>query len=166
MSLVETDGTVDPTAIEFRGYVFVNRALSSIQKGVQGTHSVTEMFNDFILTGEPKAGKAATAAHALSEWTDQHKTLVFLDCGFHQEILDYYEEAKGHCEAMGLPHALFREDEWTMNCMATAFAIIVPSTIYDYDIEEYEQMSKWVDIEVEPPAVQFYRFLKQFKLAI
>jgi hypothetical protein len=162
----EVIGVMDENPLEFRGYVFVNRALSSIQKGVQGSHSITEMFNDCILTGTEKEGKAASKEFALSEWTKNHKTLVYLDCGFHQEILDHYETAKGFCEKLGLPHALFREDEWTMNCMATAFAIIVPSTIYDYDIEGYEAMTKWVDVEVDPLDVEFYRFLRQFKLAI
>jgi hypothetical protein len=160
LAVAETD------PVEYRGYVFVNRALSSIQKGVQGTHATVEMFNNFILTGAPKEGLGARASYALDEWTKNHKTLVYVDCGFHQEILDFYEEAKSFCAPMGLPHALFREDEWTMNCMATAFAIIVPSTIYDYDIEEFDAMSKWVDIAVEPMNVQFYRFLRRFKLAI
>lgn len=158
--------------IEYRGYVFVNRALSSIQKGVQGAHALVEMTTN--LEYQQHSGPNSLApARALESWSVQDKTLVFLDCGFHQEILEHYLTAASFCEKFALPHALFVEDDWTMNSMATAFAIVVPDTIYDIDLKEYYQTVNYYTIgnkttpDREPPLeVEFCQFLNGFKLAI
>jgi len=148
---------------ELRGYVFVNRALSSIQKGVQGAHAIVELFNN-------------DHNDLLYEWSSEDKTLIFLDCGFHQEILDNYTTFSLLCDKLDLPHALFHEDEETMNTMATAFAGIIPSSIYEIDLLEYERQTrtfysnsfkttKSPPYEDDPPEIQLCRFLSQFKLA-
>ena len=167
-------GKIPETRVEYRGYVFVNRALSSIQKGVQGAHALVE------LTSKPEYQQvnvpgSLPSARALDTWRILDKTLVFLDCGFHQEILEHYLTAASFCEKFKLPHALFVEDDWTMNSMATAFAIIVPDTIYDIDIDEYYMSQKHYTTGITsgytfphapPPDIEFHLFLKGFKLAI
>lgn len=155
-------------SIEYRGYVFVNRALSSIQKGIQGSHATTELFNRWLLTGTPKSGASAEIANTLTQWAKSHKTLVFVDCGFHQEILEHYSTAVSFCENFGLPHALFMEDDWTMNSMATSFAIIVPSTIYDINLDEYYEATKCYTpiLNTVPLEIEFCQYLRGFKLAV
>ena len=165
MSIVGTP----PERVEYRGYVFVNRALSSIQKGVQGAHALVELTSKSEY--QQSTGPCAfPTACALDTWRALDKTLVFLDCGFHQEILEHYLTAASFCEKVELPHALFVEDDWTMNSMATAFAIVVPNTIYDIDLVEYEtakrRFSSGMSEESDPVEIEFCRFLKQFGLAI
>lgn len=149
--------------VEYRGYVFVNRALSSIQKGVQGAHALVELTKTYNT-------ESNDAASTLHEWRESHKTLVFVDCGFHQEMLEHYLTAVAYCEKLELPHALFIEDDWTMNSMATAFAIIVPSTIYDIDIAEFDMGKKYylsgAVVGDDPDDVALCRFLKSFRLAV
>jgi hypothetical protein len=73
-----------------------------------------------------------------------------------------------HCEKLGLPYALFVEDDDTMNSMATAFAGVVPSSIYDIDLNEYDMVKSTPGMFMEvddPDDVALCRFLKQFHLA-
>ena len=109
--------------IESRCYVFVNLALSSIQKGVQGNHACVEIgvqneYNDMY-----------------RNWAKNHKTLIYLQGGFHGEMRGEYSVFSRLCYRLDLPHASFHEDEATMNGMFTAFAGIIPSTVYDIDLE-------------------------------
>lgn len=152
--------------VEYRGYVFVNSALSSIQKGVQGAHAMVEVTEQYAI-------ESNEAASVLHEWRASHKTLIFLEAGFHESILQNYLGFAAMCEKLDLPQALFVEDYETMNHMATAFAGVVPSTIYDIDLEEYEMstrsmMSNFTTGIIkndDPPEVELCKFLKQFHLA-
>lgn len=156
---------------EFRGYVFVNRALSSIQKGVQGTHAMAELFSQYSYL--PLLSNTPTGT--LYDWVENHKTLVYLDCGFEKDMRENYLIFSNLCDSLKLPHSAFTEDEDTMNCMFTAFAGIVPSTIYDIDLIEHDKMiiayytskgNRDGILPEETNDIQLCRFLKQFKLAI
>ena len=86
------------------------------------------------------------------------------------------------CDALSLPHAVFNEDEWTMNGMTTAFAGIVPNEVYDFDLSAYDlrivlnqphytgTSGGFADYKIpevtEPAYVELCRFLKGFKLAV
>jgi hypothetical protein len=144
----------------YRGYVFVNRALSSIQKGVQGSHAIVEVFNN-ALTVEEQA--------TLNTWSLNDKTLVFLDGGFHGELEENYEIFKTFCFHFDLPCGCFYEDIETMNGMFTAFAGIIPHYIYDYDLDTYDREHRFLyspdEIIEDPEDVRFCRFLRQFPLA-
>jgi hypothetical protein len=142
---------------EPRGYVFVNTALSSIQKGVQGAHAVVELFNDPI-------ARPSYSENILKQWGYVDKTLIFLDGGFHQTLLDNYNLTfKPLCDQLELPHAIFREDEETMNEMVTAFAAVVPNYVYNLG-EEYSEDE--MNVLNPTPDIALCNFLSQFRLAI
>jgi hypothetical protein len=152
--------------ITYRGYVFVNTALSSIQKGVQGAHALVEMFKEY---GE--------GSHRMWEWAHVHKTLIFLEGGFHQQLIDGYATFSDLCERLNYPCAVFSEDESTLNNAVTAYAGIIPSTVFDMteeDMQEYKEqlrLARYIqDWDMVDHAFQFKidlcRFLQGFKLAI
>jgi len=161
-----------PYDIPYRGYVFVNTALSSIQKGVQGTHAVAELFNiynDFN----------TSLNDILFDWVRHHRTLIFLDGGFHANLMDNYKTFGELCSRLRLPSVKFHEDEDTLNGAMTAFAGIIPSTVYDIpeetiaEFKEAGNFSKllkhtkaWDERDAALEAqVQLCLFLRQFNLA-
>lgn len=170
MSISESDKLIAP--LTYRGYVFVNTALSSIQKGVQGAHAVAELFvhyHDLIPNIE--------GADALYAWGSYDKTLIFLDGGFHGSLNENYQIFSSLCDKLQLPHALFQEDEGTLNCATTAFAGIVPSTVFDItdetmlEFEGYADLLRktrvWSKADEELQAkCELKQFLNQFRLAI
>jgi hypothetical protein len=107
---------------ELRCYVFVNLALSSIQKGVQGNHACVEV------------GAQSNYCETYRDWAENHKTLIYLQGGFHGVLEEQYKEFKRLCNKLDIPHAGFYEDEETMNCMFTSFAGVIPSTVYDMEL--------------------------------
>jgi hypothetical protein len=164
---------------ELRCYVFVNLALSTIQKGVQGNHASVEVgvINDYN--------------SMYRDWAKNHKTLIYLQGGFHTELQDQYKEFKRLCNKLDLPHAGFYEDEETMNCMFTSFAGVIPSTVYDMDLPIVQDDGKVMDQTVSDhrvgdmgtghtvsghtsyvnirnlyPDEELALFLKQFRLAL
>ena len=149
---------------ELRCYVFVNLALSSIQKGVQGNHACVEV------------GVASDYNDMYRDWAKNHKTLIYLQGGFHGEMFDQYKEFSRLCNKLDLPHSSFREDEETMNCMFTAFAGVVPSTVYDMDIPLLNSNGDLEsDFVYDPisgrdrkmyPDEELAVFLRQFRLAL
>ena len=151
--------------IEYRGYVFVNTALSSIQKGVQGAHAIAEVGHvadvslELAKINNPLGDRNLAVIHNL--WRGVHRTLIFLDGGFHGVLNENYKTFSSLCKKLSLPHAKFIEDEETMNCMTTAFAGIIPSTIYDMELPDdpHELYSPWSD-------AQLAMFLSGFKLAV
>jgi hypothetical protein len=154
--------------LEYRGYVFVNSALSSIQKGVQGAHAMVEVTNRYNYSSVTYDEVPAASARVVWDWRNEHKTLIFLEAGFHRGLLENYLTFAQHCEKLGLPYALFVEDDDTMNSMATAFAGVVPSSIYDIDLNEYDMVKSTPGMFMEvddPDDVALCRFLKQFHLA-
>jgi hypothetical protein len=107
---------------ELRCYVFVNLALSTIQKGVQGNHASVEI------------GVQSSYSELYLDWAAHHKTLIYLQGGFHGELQEQYKEFKRLCNKLDIPHAGFTEDKETMNCMFTSFAGVIPSTVYDMEL--------------------------------
>lgn len=151
---------------EYRGYVFINTALSSIQKGVQGAHALVELTEKYYYNSD-------SVSKMLWDWRCVDKTLIFLEAGFHQALLENYLTFSTYCEKLGLPYALFVEDDETMNSMATAFAGIVPSTIYDIDLKEVYAVKAYmtkgfgdtIAMPEDSPEEALCRFLKSFNLA-
>lgn len=142
---------------EYRGYVFVNRALSSIQKGLQGAHALVELCHNH------------EDDNVLYTWSTRDKTLIYLDCGFHKELVNYYHQFANLCDALNLPHASFFEDYDTMADMCTAFCGIIPDSVFNLDLEELELSEYQIGMIPDPdrasPTAKLAYFLRQFKLA-
>jgi hypothetical protein len=108
---------------EFRLYSFVaGLYLSELQKGLQTAHVTAEMalyksnssqFRDF------------------NTWAREDKTIIICSAGNHQGVVDCWAELERINSALCLPAAIFREDEQSMNGMATACGVIVPKKYWD-----------------------------------
>lgn len=93
--------------------------LSSGQRGLQTGHTISELF----ALGQP---------HPLfQEWASSHRTIIILNAGNHGGVMRAYDRLQDFGERLNLPKVLFREDEESMNSMATATAVVVPQRLFD-----------------------------------
>lgn len=99
--------------MNFRLYTFVaNHYLSPLQCGLQTAHVVSELSRGHALS---------SAREAYAEWADRDKTIIICAGGNHQGVLECHAELVRTADgALGMPVALFCEDEQSMNGMATA----------------------------------------------
>lgn len=172
---VAESGGFEPTPVTYRGYVFVNTALSSIQKGVQGAHALAELVRFYLMQPDDCLEREVT-----SDWARFHKTLIFLDGGFHSTLKENYAQFRTLCEQLKLPSMGFYEDEETLNTAFTAFAGVIPSTVFDISEElmlKYHQEGVYVKLlkqtggwteadKLLEAKCQLNRFIRQFRLAI
>lgn len=109
---------------KFRAYVFVNAALSSIQKGIQAAHTIQDMCVRYRnWKGEPKI------AETFWRWAGTDKTLIVCHGGFNAGMMDWWNFIMHrHHEH---PREYFREDHETLGGLTTGVGIVVPDYIYD-----------------------------------
>lgn len=101
----------------YRFYSFVaGLYLSPIQCGIQTAHAVSEMAVD-----QPEHLKVI-----YDNWAKNDKTLIVCQAVNHQGVVDAYEKFSVFAKELNLPCTIFREDEQSMNGMATAVGIVVP----------------------------------------
>lgn len=113
---------------EYRLYSFVaNLYLSPLQCGLQTAHVVSELSVQKNRHHRDNAYKT---------WAEQDKTIIICAALNHGGVLDCYAELERINSALLLPCALFREDEVSMNGMATACGVIVPKEYYDVQFFE------------------------------
>ncbi len=162
--------------MNYRLYSFVaNHYLSPLQCGLQTAHVVSEL--------SQVEDRTPTEDDAYGTWAVQHKTIIICGAGNHQGVLDCHAELVRTATALGLPVALFREDEQSMNGMATACGVIVPECYWDAKFErgiDYGGEDRWVystdfrpdgsaaTIRLFPlthPEGQFINHIKSFRLA-
>lgn len=110
--------------------------LSDLQKGLQTAHAVSEVYAtlpgvDYGYDALEPDDKAAISAY--DTWATCDKTIIILTAANHAGVLDAADKIKSALKAgnINLPHALFREDEQSMNGMATAFGIVVPEMYWN-----------------------------------
>jgi hypothetical protein len=109
--------------MNYRLYTFVaNHYISPLQCGLQTAHVVSEL----------SLYKTNTQQHAAFEsWASMDKTIIICGAGNHAGVVACYDEIQRTASALDLPFAIFREDEQSMNGMATACGVIVPQKYYD-----------------------------------
>lgn len=111
-----------------RAYFFVNSALSGIQKGLQSGHCGDEIALKAVL-GSRGSDRERQFYEAWLDWVSNHKTVILLEGGFHQnlaEIEDFFKDIIHEH-----PWAAFREDEETLALAYTCVGIILPERIYE-----------------------------------
>ncbi len=119
--------------MNYRLYSFVaGLYLSDLQKGLQTAHVVSEIASNYVNLG----GKPHPAFQKFTHWATTDKTIIILNALNQQGVLDAYAaiqqwERSRVFQEFPFPHALFREDEQSMNGMATACGIVLPENIYD-----------------------------------
>lgn len=68
----------------------------------------------------------------LDTWAARDKTIIICGAGNHKGVVDCFNEIVRTGSGPGfMPAALFREDEQSMNGMATACGVIVPQKYWD-----------------------------------
>lgn len=161
---------------QFRLYTFVaGLYLSDLQKGLQTAHVVSEISR--------QGGRHGCIPHDdYSRWADKDKTIIICNALNHKGVLDCWAELQRLNLALCLPAALFREDEESMNGMATACGVIVPEKYWAAQFERHEDTGledRWVYgrqdetgkcVEIKTytenyPEGQFIKHIKQYRLA-
>lgn len=126
-----------------RAYFFVNSALSGIQKGLQVAHCVAEINEKYRKKGIWPCNlvcpdqKDARCWNTYNDWATDHKTIIVLEGGFHDDLKKICElflhgvgGKRPGANPSDFPWAHFSEDEETMNGMMTCVGIILPERIY------------------------------------
>ena len=117
-----------------RLYSLTNYYLSSIQKGIQTAHLVSELSR---MDREHALGKGKRSPSTMfREWADHHKTIILLNGGnsarlgyFHNAMISL---APGQTVRIAdeFPVVYFREDEDSLNGALTAVGVILPESVY------------------------------------
>lgn len=107
----------------YRLYSFVaGLYLNELQKGLQTAHVV----------GDLSQFKVNTPQRAVFDaWASTDKTIIILNALNHGGVVELESVLSELAEGLGLPCATFREDEVSMNGMATAVGIVVPEKYYN-----------------------------------
>lgn len=110
---------------QYRLYSFTaNLYLSPLQLGLQTAHVVSEISRRSHSYGQ-------YSKNVYADWADQDKTIIICGAMNHRGVKDCWAEIERINGALGLPAAIFHEDEDSMNGMATACGVIVPQRLYD-----------------------------------
>lgn len=122
-----------------RAYTFAHFMLSTIAKGIQHSHSITELFVKYeridiydyaMTTGREIPDHLLTSsikASMLYDWAQNHKTMILLTAG-NSPQLDELETFFNVVENP-YPWAGFNEDE-SLEGIMTSVSIILPEKIY------------------------------------
>jgi hypothetical protein len=160
----------------YRLYSFVaNGYLSPLQCGLQTAHVVGEIANDVA----SHKGEDIHSYRAFFEWAEQDKTIIICAAFNHQGVVDCYAELERTGRgALCLPSAIFREDEQSMNSMATACGIVVPQKYWDTEPDQDKftgSITAWVYNNIDTheyeryplthPEGQFIAHIKKYRLA-
>lgn len=137
----------------YRLYTFTaNLYLSDLQKGLQSGHVVGEL--NAYDTGTP-------GRDAFDDWSLQDKTMIICGAGNHGGVLRCYDTIQRLCDQPGadielasLAHSLFREDEESMNGMATACGVIVPEKFWNTKLKN--RSTAYADSTIENSPDDFY----------
>lgn len=140
-----------------RLYSFTNYYLSSLQKGLQTAHCVSDM---------------SLLNHNLYlEWAKSHKTVVILNGGNSgnlQSIYDFFLENHKSL-SIDMPFVKFHEDEVSLGGALTSVAIVIPELYYSMaakvrmnllNDEDLVVMDKFNDVDKD-----FIKLLNSYSLA-
>lgn len=117
-----------------RCYTFGNFYLSSIQQGIQGAHSIAELFikyYDFELDDNSSVAEQERywVKETLYDWAENHKTMVCLNGGALGDLKNIEELMKD--AENKYPWSTFYEDEYSLGAILTNIAIVLPEEIYE-----------------------------------
>ena len=115
----------------YRLYCLTNSYLSSLQKGLQTAHVVSEIYS--CATELPDEKKI------FNQWVEQDRTIIILDGG-NCASLEAFEHflTTSECD---WPWASFREDDQSLNGAITAVGVIVPESVYQQGGERPADMA-------------------------
>lgn len=149
-----------------RLYTFINFMLSPIQQGIQSSHLVANLFVKYRY----ELNDVHTPDHLLYNWAINHKTLICLNGGNNEEMVDLcYNRLYILGKSLGLPVGAFYEDQQSLGGLMTCCGIIVPAKIYEaaQRIREmrFPRDETVEDIVLLPAEAELALLLNQYNLA-
>lgn len=105
---------------DMRMYFITNMYLSSIQKGIQGAHALSEL----IMKINDSASMRATSA--IDEWMMRDKTIIVLNGGNWMSLLDLISRFETIPNCLFAP---FYEDQDSLGGALTAIAVLTPKNM-------------------------------------
>ncbi len=138
-----------------RFYSFTNLYTPGIHAGIQTAHAIHEMISKYY----PRAGESAAVdqkIEVLNDWLVNHKTIIVLNGGYHDNLNRIYRELTQISADLGLPLIRWRESREALNGATTAVGIVVPPLVYFWNEEPYL---------TNDPEANLYRILKSCPLA-
>lgn len=127
--------------MNYRLYSMTNYYLSSLQKGLQTAHVVGNMSKR-----EHDNSMNRKVKKIFREWTDKDKTIIILNGGNHEAIVEWYIYLSKFSDFY--PVAGFQEDTASLNGAYTAVGIVLPDSVYKgattdpNDLALFERISK------------------------
>lgn len=116
---------------DIRGYFLVNYYLSDIQRGIQGAHALGEMALNMNYE-LPKSKEKAL----FYRWLAVHKTMVFLNGGNQESLINTYNTLRPVMNSCGFPISTFYEDRASLNNSMTCVAFVAPASFTKANLEE------------------------------
>ena len=117
-----------------RLYTFGNVYLSSAQQGIQAAHVVAELFVKYQVPPYPALPSESPAA-VLYDWATHHKTMICLNGGNHQGLIETSDKFAELALKLELPYARFFEDEQSLGGILTCYGVVVPTKVYELAAE-------------------------------
>jgi hypothetical protein len=137
--------------MNYRLYTFTaHHFLSPLQCGIQSAHVVSELANMHRIAEEQQR-------KIFELWAGLDKTIIVCGAGNHEGVTACWAKMVTLVGKLGLPVALFKEDERSMNGMATACGVIVPQKYWDVTFEKEENV--WVHEDTysnDEPAYHYF----------
>lgn len=116
--------------MNYRLYSFVaNLYLSPLQCGLQTAHVVSEISR---MPGQD----GYMPSMPYMKWADNDKTIIICGAVNHKGVTSCFETLQPLASTLGLPCAIFHEDEQSMNSMATACGVVVPEKYWNVVFED------------------------------
>ena len=124
--VINVDVDVDTEGRTYRMYCFVERHLSSIDKGIQAAHSIVEYSKEY--------GNYPS----YYRWANYDKTIILLNGGTTNDLSDICKELN----EWKIRYSLFKEED--LGGIVTSVSVLVDDRTFDeeyyhYEIEEREE---------------------------
>lgn len=110
----------------YRLYSFTNNYISSLQKGLQTAHLVSNLFSAYTTKSKEK--------DVLYKWANDDKTIIILSGGNQFDLQLLFTSIARLATDLKLPSGSFNEDKASLNGATTAVGLIIPKDIYDMNL--------------------------------
>lgn len=129
--------------MNYRLYSLTNMYLSSLQKGLQTAHLISDLALSAQMDSE--------VDRVFSAWASEDRTIIILNGGNSLSLERWEQFLREYCQRW--PWAAFREDQQSLNGAITAVGVIVPGSVYQ-------------NTSTDPADIVLYDKLQQYSLAL
>ena len=133
-----------------RLYTFTaHHYLSPLQCGIQTAHVVSELANLNRIANDQQR-------QLFELWEVLDQPIIVCGAGNHEGVITCWANMVQYARDLNLPLALFKEDERSMNGMATACGVIVPQKYWDVEFEK--ETGDWLYTEEDGSITRYHRY--------